>query len=78
MLLKIKEAHNKEEFLNITASGNFFIKAMHCGCKECEEQIQRETGLKTRCIPFSDETIDSKCVYCGKDAKYLVYFGKQY
>lgn len=78
MLLKIKEAHTKEEFLNITSNGNYFIKAMHCGCKDCEEQIQKETGLKTRCIPFTSESIDSKCVYCGKEAKYLVYFGKQY
>ncbi|WP_234118970.1 proline--tRNA ligase [Clostridium hydrogenum] len=55
-----------------------FTKAMWCGERECEDKIKEVTGLTSRCIPFDQENIDSKCVCCGKKAKTMVYFGKAY
>ncbi len=50
--------------------------AYQCGEKECEEQIKNLTTIKTRVIHSYDDT--HKCIYCGKQSKYRVYFGKQY
>jgi prolyl-tRNA synthetase len=30
------------------------------------------------CIPFNEEHIADKCVCCGKEAKYMVVWGRQY
>ena len=55
-----------------------FIKAMWCGSEECEGEIKYETGgATTRCI-CKEDPISDKCIYCGKPAKHLVYFGKAY
>ena len=48
----------------------------HCGDKDCEEEIKNKTTIKTRVIHSYDDT--HKCIYCGKQSKYRVYFGKQY
>ena len=50
--------------------------AYHCGDSECETEIKNETTIKTRVIKEYDNT--HKCIHCGKQSKYLVYFGKQY
>lgn len=56
-----------------------FIKAMWCGSEECEGEIKYATGgAGSRCIPFEEEHISDKCVYCGKKAKHMVYWGKSY
>lgn len=55
-----------------------FVKAMWCGSEACEGEIKYETGgATTRCI-CKDDPISDKCIYCGKPAKHLVYFGKAY
>ena len=55
-----------------------FVKAMWCGSEVCEGEIKYETGgATTRCI-CKDDPISDKCIYCGKPAKHLVYFGKAY
>ena len=48
----------------------------HCGEKDCEEEIKNKTTIKTRVIHSYDDC--HKCIYCGKQSKYRVYFGKQY
>jgi len=55
-----------------------FIKSSWCGEQHCEEQIKLETGATIRIIPFKKEKIFSKCVYCGKEAKEVVYFARAY
>ena len=55
-----------------------FVKAMHCGCKECEVNLKEETGISSRCIPKDQESLSDKCVVCGKPAKYEVIWGKAY
>ena len=39
-------------------------------------EVKEETGLKSRCI--KEDITDGICAYCGKPAKYKIYFGKQY
>ncbi len=73
------EARSHEEFLDIAANKSGYIKAMWCGETACEEQLKDETGgVKSRCIPFGEEKLSDTCVCCGKPAKKLVIWGRQY
>ena len=72
-------AHDHEEFLDIAENKPGFIKAMWCGDSACEDKLKDETGgVKSRCIPFIEEQLGDKCVCCGKPAKQMVYWGRQY
>lgn len=59
-------------------NGDGFVKAMWCGDEACEDEVKEKTGVCSRCIPFDGEAVDDKCVCCGKEAKYLLYWGKAY
>ena len=72
-------ATTMEEFLDIAANKSGYIKAMWCGETACEEQIKDTTGgVKSRCIPFVEEHFSDVCVCCGKPAKHMVIWGRQY
>ena len=72
-------AHEYDEFKEIVATKPGFIKAMWCGDVECEEALKEETGgVKSRCIPFVEEKLGDVCVCCGKPAKHMVVWGRQY
>ena len=76
---KTNDAHDYEEFLKVAEEKPGFIRAMWCGDVECEEKLKDVTGgVKSRCIPFSEETLSDTCVCCGKKAKHLVIWGRQY
>ena len=76
---KTFEARTHEEFLDIAANKPGFIKAMWCGDSACEDKLKDETGgVKSRCIPFTEDHLSDVCVCCGKPAKHMVYWGKQY
>ena len=76
---KMNVAHDHEEFLDIAANHPGFIKAMWCGDAECEDTLKDETGgVKSRCIPFVEEHISDVCACCGKPAKHMVVWGRQY
>ena len=76
---KTFEARTHEEFLDISANKPGFIKAMWCGDSACEDQLKDETGgVKSRCIPFVEDHLSDVCVCCGKPAKHMVYWGRQY
>ncbi|MBR2849885.1 MAG: proline--tRNA ligase [Clostridia bacterium] len=76
---KMNVAHDHEEFLDIAANHPGFIKAMWCGEAECEDKLKDETGgVKSRCIPFVEEHISDVCACCGKPAKHMVVWGRQY
>ena len=76
---KTYTAVTHEEFLDIAANRPGFIKAMWCGDAACEEKLKEETGgVKSRCIPFKEEHLADTCVCCGRPAKHMVYWGKQY
>lgn len=55
-----------------------FVKAMWCGCQECEDKIKELTSATSRCMPFEQETLSDKCVCCGKPAVKMVYWGRAY
>lgn len=71
------EAHNLKEMEDILNKQPGFIHAMWCGDQACEEKIKEIKGCKSRCI-MEEEAIDTKCVCCGKEAKYHVVWGIQY
>lgn len=66
-----------DEFKDTLNTKIGFIKAPFCGEPACEVQIKEETAASTRCIS-EDQVHGEKCMYCGKDAKHIVYFGKSY
>ena len=70
--------YNFEELEKTINTTPGFIKAMWCGDIECENKIKDVLGVKSRCIPFVEEKISDTCVCCGKEAKHMVYWGKQY
>ena len=76
----IYEVSSFDEMKKVASENIGFIKANWCGSAECEESIKAETdGYGSRCMPDIDqEHISGKCVYCGQDAKYKVYWGKSY
>jgi prolyl-tRNA synthetase len=55
-----------------------FIRASWCSNSTCEEKIKEETGATIRIVPFEKEQVISKCVYCGNEAKEVVYFARAY
>ena len=76
---KTHDAHSYEEFLDIAENKPGFIRAMWCGDSACEDKLKDVTGgVKSRCIPFDEEHIGDVCVCCGKPAKHLVVWGRQY
>lgn len=76
---KTHTALTYDEFLDISKNNPGFIKAMWCGDSACEDKIKDETGgVKSRCIPFKEEKLSDTCVCCGRPAKHMVYWGKQY
>ena len=72
------EVTDYEEFKKTIEEKPGFVKAMWCGCQECEDKIKEETQATSRCIPFKKEQLSDRCVCCGKPAKKMVYWGKAY
>ena len=72
-------AKNKDEFESFVKMPGFTY-ANWCGSEECENKIKDIYGVKTRCIPFEENTPDGdkKCVCCSNDATTKIYFAKQY
>lgn len=78
-----REAHtyvakNMEELEDILTNRPGFVKAMWCGCQECEDRIKEKFAATSRCMPFEQEELSDVCVCCGKPAKKMVYWGKAY
>ena len=67
-----------DEFVKTINEKPGFVKAMWCGCQECEDKIKEVTGATSRCMPFAQETLSDKCVCCGKPAAKMVYWGRAY
>ncbi len=74
----ISDAHDYDEFKDAVANKPGFIRGMWCGDEACELKIKEDTTATSRCMPFEQESIDDKCVCCGKPAKKLVFWGKAY
>ena len=72
------DAHNMEEMKDIADNKPGFIRAMWCGCQECEDKLKEQVGVTSRCMPFKQEKLAETCVCCGKPATKMVYWGKAY
>lgn len=72
------EALDFEDLKKQAAEKPGFFKAMWCGSGDCEEQLKQLAGVTSRCIPFEQEKIADNCVFCGKPAKEMLYWGKAY
>ena len=71
-------AHTLEEFEKQINEKQGFIKTMWCEDVACEDKIKDLTAAKSRCMPFEQECLDDKCVVCGRPAKKMVIWGRQY
>ena len=81
--LKIREkrttvAHSLDEIKHNLDTNQGYVKTMWCGDVECENKVKEETGAHSRCIPFNQEHLDDKCAICGKEAKHMIVWGRQY
>ena len=73
----IHEPKDYEEFKEVVQHG--WAYTYWCGDPECEANIKAETKATTRCIPLEGESAEGhKCIYCGRPAKYKLYFAKAY
>jgi prolyl-tRNA synthetase len=78
MTAKTYSASDLKEFEKIAAKTPGIIKAMWCGNEECEAAIKDNYAITARCVPFEQEKLGESCVYCGKKAEKMVYWGKAY
>ncbi|MFZ0966454.1 MAG: His/Gly/Thr/Pro-type tRNA ligase C-terminal domain-containing protein, partial [Candidatus Bathyarchaeia archaeon] len=72
----ITSVKNYTEFKKALKKG--LIRACWCSNPTCEKKIKEETGATIRLIPFEKEEPFSNCVYCHKESKEVVYFGRAY
>jgi|UniRef100_A0A7C3Z3C2 prolyl-tRNA synthetase len=54
----------------------FFLISL-CGERECEDRVRQETKSSPRVIPDGGKR-GGRCVVCGSEAKYEVYFARAY
>ena len=71
----IAVCHNMDEMSSALDNHNF-VKAMWCGCRECEDKIKEKTAASSRVI--AEELQDEVCAVCGKPAVHTVYFARAY
>ena len=69
-------AENYDQLLQLIEERKM-VRANWCGSDTCEAAIKDETGASSCCIPFN-ENAEGKCIYCGEDAQFVVYFAKHY
>jgi prolyl-tRNA synthetase len=56
-----------------------FAEGAWCGSRECEAQLKAETKVTIRCLPLDrQEGVSGKCCLCGKPAKHLAVFARNY
>ncbi|MFR3729954.1 proline--tRNA ligase [Lacrimispora sp.] len=72
------EAVDMDTFIKTVEEKPGFVKAMWCGCQECEDKIKELTGATSRCMPFKQEKLADTCICCGKPAAKMVYWGRAY
>lgn len=71
-------ARTMDEMEEILTNRPGFVKAMWCGCQECEDKIKEKFAATSRCMPLEQEEVSDVCVCCQKPAKKMVYWGKAY
>jgi prolyl-tRNA synthetase len=81
-LMKKSQRFLKENITNVTdlkKIGFGFSRANWCGSAECEKGIKEKSGAEVRGTMYgaSEKPFD-KCIFCGKNAKHVVYIAKAY
>jgi len=72
------------EFFGVETAGTSgakggFAEALWCGSPECETSLKEKTKATLRCLPLGrQEHVEGKCAICGKEAKYLAIFARNY
>ena len=75
----IDTATTMDEMVEKFKANRGFVKACWCGDPECEGEVKYATGgAATRCLIEDEEMISDKCIWCGKPAKHMAYWGKSY
>ncbi|ENY53844.1 Prolyl-tRNA synthetase [Metamycoplasma alkalescens 14918] len=79
LIKNLKIANNYQEFKKIIESGNWAVTKFS-GDPLHEEEIKKETGATTRCMPFNlDIKIETEsCFYSNKKTDKIVIFAKSY
>ena len=61
-----------------TATGGF-AEGLWCGDRECEAALKAETKVTIRCLPLEGQDhVEGKCCLCGKPARHLAVFARNY
>ena len=71
-------AYSLDEILNNLNTNQGYVKTMWCGETACEDKVKEVTGAHSRCIPFEQENLSDVCAICGKPAKKMIVWGRQY
>ncbi len=71
-------AYSLDEILNNLNTNQGYVKTMWCGETACEDKVKEVTGAHSRCIPFEQEHLSDVCAICGKPAKKMIVWGRQY
>ncbi|MCG8410951.1 MAG: proline--tRNA ligase [Bacteroidales bacterium] len=66
------------QFKDVIENKGGFVLAHWDGTVETEQKIKDETKATIRCIPFSFEEEEGKCIYTGKPSKRRALFAKAY
>ena len=75
---RITKAATWQDFLRIVKADKIAL-APSCGQEDCEDTIKEETkGVTSRAIPFEQPKKIGKCIKCGKEGKFLVWFSRNY
>ncbi len=72
------DAETLEEAKRLQEENGGFIRTMWCGEEACELKMKDEAGMSSRCMPFGELPIGTKCAICGKPADKLIYWGVAY
>ncbi|MHB1908276.1 MAG: proline--tRNA ligase [Nitrososphaerales archaeon] len=75
---QIHDAKSFEDLEKQIGGEGGFVRAFWCGSRDCEDKIKDKTGADIRVIPFDQKDVDGTCIFCGKQAKSLVYFARAY
>lgn len=74
----IRTAKTYAEFKEIMATSRGFIRAFWCENPVCERKIKEETKATTRLKELDSPEQNGKCIFCGKRAGFVWYFGQAY
>jgi prolyl-tRNA synthetase len=76
----LSEAKNFNELKKILEEKGGIVRVNWCGSVECANYIKAETngGTIRGTIFKKEERPESPCIWCGKEAKQVVYVAKQY